>query len=608
MGAAIGLQVQPRQRRQPVPRAHQVQGAFHVMGAIQSRRMFRRYAGAGEIARGDRRDIRRRRGGAAKAVQHRHGRQAGQPRQFARRRAGRQRQQAFEHVHVQTGQRQRRPVGACRDVEHDVPAGADALRGDQRRAIRQPRPDSIVEFGRGLGQHLAGDRDFAGNLQTIEGRVGAEIGQVLRLSPGHGTAQVAPADAQPHRHQVVGSTGHAFAGEADQHAALGDEVLHPRHVGLRDLRHVSQHQHRDMLVQQRADRTLGDFRIGAERAFQVIDVGQQRLVFARGGFRHDAGAALGRALVQQLGGAGAVLAHHRQPRGGVAHFHRQRDMTFGRRFAALEVQPRRCQRFAAHADGGGFRVLRRCGDGAGGGDGKAGCVARHRQHAHRQALGREHGGAAITLEGIAQGLAAGFHAVAQPVQCRRLRELETPQRVRRGLAVAGPGHGLQFLGDAAGFAFIQQSGRSGARGGNDRHRATLCAMQQVGDQFLPFLPAACRAPAIVHHQHQRSGRAELGPVAQQRIGQRHNKKCRRQQTQQQQPPGRGGRCLFFVFQTAQQLQRRKHRAARQRRGDAQQPPQQRQHQQPRQYQRRSEAQHHAPPMAACSAIRARCGE
>jgi hypothetical protein len=63
-------------------------------------------------------------------------------------------------------------------------------------------------------------------------------------------------------------------------------------------------------------------------------------------------------------------------------------------------------------------------------------------------------------------------------------------RHKRGGAVAGPGHGLQLLGEARGFAFVQQAGRHGTGGGNNRHRAALGAVQQVRDQFLSLAKAS----------------------------------------------------------------------------------------------------------------------
>ena len=265
-----------------------------------------------------------------------------------------------------------------------------------------------------------------------------------------------------------------------------------------------------MLVQQRADIAFADFRVRAERAFQVINVGQQRLLLAAGGLRHDAGAALGRALVQQLRRARRVFAHNHQSRGGVAHFHRQGDMAARLQVGALEVHLRHRQAFTACADGGGFDILRRVGAGADRRHRKTRRIARHRQQAICQPCRREHRRTAIALERIAQGLAVRLDPIAQPVK-RWLRiELEASQRLGSGLAVAHIRHGLQFLGDARRFAFIQQAGRHVAGGGNDGDGAALRAVQQIGDQLLPRVPVFRRGPAIVDHQHQGSRCRQLG--------------------------------------------------------------------------------------------------
>ena len=340
------------------------------MRAIQSRRMARRHPRLRKRARRDRRGIAGRGAGMAEPVQQRHRRQAGQSRQVACRRAGRQRQQALEHIHIQSRQRQRRPAGTGGNVKQYDPAIAVGLRGDQRRAVSQPRPAAIFQFGRRLGQYLPRHRDLGGNFQPVEGRQAAEGRQVLRRAPRHRTAQISPAGAQPHRHQLVAAAGHAFARKTDQHAALGDKLFHPRDISLRNLRHIGQHQHRYFFVEQRGDRTLGDLGIGRQRPFQIIDIRQQRLALAGGAFRHDAGAALGRTFIQQLHRARAVLAHDAQPRRGVAHFHRQRDMTTRFGFAAPEMQPGHRQCLAANANGAGFRIRRLACGGADRGNGE----------------------------------------------------------------------------------------------------------------------------------------------------------------------------------------------------------------------------------------------
>ena len=172
-----------------------------------------------------------------------------------------------QHVDIETRQRQRRPGRARGDVEQHQPAIAAMLGRHQRRAVGKPRPGAVGEIDRRLGQHLARHRHVGRNAQAAEWTGIRKAREVLRLGPGERAAEIASADAQLHRQEVVDVARHVLPPDADEHAAVADEFRH--RIGIGDLADVRQHQHRDVLVQQALDIALVDVAVRTQRALEV---------------------------------------------------------------------------------------------------------------------------------------------------------------------------------------------------------------------------------------------------------------------------------------------------------------------------------------------------
>ena len=132
------------------------------------------------------------------------------------------------------------------------------------------RPGLAWQIGVGLGEDLAPHRHFVGNLKAEERALLFEGRELLRALPGESAAEDAPAAAQPHRHEIVGiSRCEPRAGEAQQDAAILDELLQPLVIARGKVADVGQNQHIHMLVEQRRDR------IGRSRP-RLANIGEGR--------------------------------------------------------------------------------------------------------------------------------------------------------------------------------------------------------------------------------------------------------------------------------------------------------------------------------------------
>ena len=307
-----------------------------------------------------------------------------------------ERDDAPEHVDEGAGQRQVGPAGVGGDVEqHEQPLAA-ALGGDQRRAVGERRPGAVGEQRIRLRQHLPRHGDVVGHRHAVERAVARETGEVLRLVPAQAAAEDAAAAAQLHRHQiVVFGGGEMRAGEAHQHAAIVDPLVETL-ARLGDIADVGEDQHRQALVEEARHRfrrpdAFGEADIGEriERAREIIGRAQQRLRAVGGRAGHDADGAAAPALVEQLHGAGRMLADDLQPRHVVADFDRQVDHRLGLARVGLERERRLAERQALEVDGADQADV-----------GAAGLRA---QHLHRQRAGGVVGGGQRMRNGDAAG-------------------------------------------------------------------------------------------------------------------------------------------------------------------------------------------------------------
>ncbi len=194
-------------------------------------------------------------------------------------------------------------------MKHHDEAFAAALEGDERRAVGKPRPGALGKPRIGLGENLARHRHVLRDRQAEEGARLVEGREALGLLPGHGAAEHAPVAAKPHGRQAVGIVGQTRAGEAQQHAALLDEIrkafigLARRDLGVREDEHVGALvQRRERRVFVRAGRK-GDLREGRERALEIMRRREQRLRAIDGAAGDDGDAAHALARVEQRHGA-----------------------------------------------------------------------------------------------------------------------------------------------------------------------------------------------------------------------------------------------------------------------------------------------------------------
>ena len=215
---------QRRQRREGLDRRREIERAARVGGAVEARRMMRRGERRGEIAGGDR--LARVAGARlqpAKAVERLDRRQravgiAGDALRSSRR----------------SGAACRRRGRRCARFDHSGSAvvwtsTSQPLprfsRGDERRAVGQPRPGLAGEIERRLGQHLARHGDVVRHRRARRTGLSASKGaRRAGVSQDSAPPSVRPPRRKRHRQQiVVGLVGEMRPGEAQHRAA----VLHP---------------------------------------------------------------------------------------------------------------------------------------------------------------------------------------------------------------------------------------------------------------------------------------------------------------------------------------------------------------------------------------------
>lgn len=177
-----------------------------------------------------------------------------------------------------------------------------------------------------------------GTARPENGPSAAKVDRCCGFSCGQAAAEDAAAAAQLDRHQIVIGLREAGAGEAHQHAALCDPAIEPLADFRRQRADIGHHDHRQLLVEELADRLLHaaiaepHVGKGRERAGEIEIRGEQQLRGVAGRTRrrrHDCAAAP--ALVEQLHGAGGTFARDLQPRDVVAQLDRQ--VEGGLRFA-----------------------------------------------------------------------------------------------------------------------------------------------------------------------------------------------------------------------------------------------------------------------------------
>ena len=232
--------------------------------------------------------------------------------------------------------------------QHD-PAFALRPGSDKRRSVGKPRPAAIGEFDRRLGKNLARHRHVGRNGQACERTGFGKRRQPLRFGPGERAAKITSADAQFHRHQIVGAARHALARETDQQSAAGNELGDLVVVAAGDPADIGEDEHGNIARQKIADRALAHIGIGRERTLQIIEIGEQGLFVLVAAGRNDADGAMRAAAAQKLNRAGGVRVRNGNARGLVAHFQRKNDMRRRAIQAAIEVKARTGEHFVMAA-------------------------------------------------------------------------------------------------------------------------------------------------------------------------------------------------------------------------------------------------------------------
>ncbi len=197
------------------------------------------------------------------------------------------------------------------------------LRGNQRRAVLEPSPGSIVQVDGRFGQHLRLDPQIRRHRQAGEGPVIGQRRQGHRLSPTHGAAKSPSAAAQPHRQQVVGIVSQLGAGQTDHHPSLVDPGPERLAVGIGQTALIGHDDQRQFPLQQVGDAAAPDLGHRRQCAVAVVQVVEQR--------RRTAAAVVDQAdrpplptAVEQGDGPGRALSFDLQAGHPVAQFGRHR--------------------------------------------------------------------------------------------------------------------------------------------------------------------------------------------------------------------------------------------------------------------------------------------
>ena len=203
--------------------------------------------------------------------------------------------------------------------------------GHQRRAVFEPRPNlHLRRKFRRVGQHLPLDGDILRDREASKGARFIERRQRLRRRPRQRPAERAPACPQWDRQQIVAAFFKTRARKAYQRATAIDEVVNALLRFARKRADVGQHQHGNVLLQERIQRLrqIGFFRnrqfgIRQKRFLNIVERRQQRLGLLAAFPRDQADAMpLGRSI-DQANRASRALARNFNARHLIAQFQRQ---------------------------------------------------------------------------------------------------------------------------------------------------------------------------------------------------------------------------------------------------------------------------------------------
>ena len=423
--------------------------------------------------------------------------------------------QALQHLDEEPGQREIRPGRVGGRVDQHQPATLAPFGGHQRRAVGEPRPGLGGKVERGLGKHLAVHPYVGGDGQSGERRAGCEGRERRRLVPRHRAAEHAAAAAQPDRHQVVGvasAVGDARAGEADQHAAGLQPVHQGGPVVADHLGDVGENQHGERPRQQLAQFALAHFAEGIERAFQIVQFGQQRLVGLGRARRHQPDRPAPPAFVDQHHAGGAARALDIDAHDVVAHLDRRLDDDHGVVLARGELHPLTRQHGAALAACAQPDLIGGAGDGALDGQAHyAGLVAGRPEQIRSLGVGvDQHTQAAPRGQRGGKPGVAAAEPIAQPHYVGATADREASERGPGGVAVDRPRLGLHRLGDIARLSGAQDAAWRGRAVGGGRRRGqqddrpigALGLVDQIGHRRLASVPAPRRRPTVVDRDEQ----------------------------------------------------------------------------------------------------------
>ena len=191
---------------------------------------------------------------------------------------------AAKHLHEQAGQRQVRPIGIRRHMEQHDPAVAPARRGDEGRAVGEPRPDLRIRGDGGIGEDLAVDLHVIGDGEAAERACRLEGRERLRRAPGERPAKLPSAAAKRDGKQLIATLLEARTGEANQHAAGLEPALELLLGAGDELADIGENDGRDLVLDQlvHAHRDIGFGRrhhigVRRKRALHIIEWREERL-------------------------------------------------------------------------------------------------------------------------------------------------------------------------------------------------------------------------------------------------------------------------------------------------------------------------------------------
>lgn len=514
---------------------------------------------------------------------------------------------AAQHLHEETGERQAGPARVGGGVDEQDVAVARLAAGDDRRAVGEARQCRLGEVRARLGQHLAIDQRLLADVEPGEEAVGGEGSQRQGLRPGQRTAELAVAGAQPDGQERIVldladrlarlvQPGEPGAGETQHHAARLDPCLERCRLGRIEMAAIGDDEQRERLLDQLGDPPGAQLGERGERALDEIGFGEKRLRGRRPGRAGDADRAPPPALVEEQHAADAVIAFEGEAGDAVAHIQRQVELDGGTQGIGVVAAGCRDGEAAEHLAGGadGEKLRRQ------------GSVGGRAQHTHRlevagQVVRAEQEGTLGRGVGVDRELADGTErrrqrpgrlglaiavdeSVAQPdgPGFAEGRCFEARQRRRM---VDGPGMGLpagEPLQHLARRLRLERGGPA-VRGGlqhNDRAAVALRLLQQAAGETDPPLPVRGRGPAIVDHQQHGTPAADHRCRVEHRPGEGEEDEGGDGEAQQQEPPRCPRRGLLRCHEPEQQGEWREGDPAGCGWAEAQQQPDQRQGEEP----------------------------